>query len=170
LVNGNLQESLSYQLSNLFEKCNTGNKEIEAVDKILRDKPLDNETIRTLVYAVMESVIGDDGSGLCSIKKELLSSRIPILKKYIDAIKERELYAMFALQNLVHKLHHPNKLLHNMIEQLYDGEVISDDGIFDWENNLDVDEQEGKGVAVAGCKQFLEWLRTADEASDPESS
>lgn len=26
LVNGNLQESLSYQLSNLFEKCNTGNK------------------------------------------------------------------------------------------------------------------------------------------------
>lgn len=170
LVNGNFQESLSHELGNLFEKCNTGNKEIEAVDKILRDNPLENETIRTLVYAVMESVIGDDGSGLCSIKKELLSSRIPILKKYIDADKERELYAMFALQSLVHKLHHPNKLLHNMIEQLYDGEVISDDGIFDWENNMDVDEQEGKGVAVAGCKQFLEWLRTADEASDPESS
>jgi translation initiation factor 4G len=168
LVNGNLQESLQRQLTGLLEKCDTGNQEIEAVDKIMRDKPLDNETIRTLVYAVMESVVGEEEGGPCSIKKDLLSERIPILKKYIDAIKERELYAMFALQNVVNKLHHPNKLLHNMIELLYDGEVISDDGIFDWEKNMDVDEQEGKGVAVAGCKQFLEWLRTAEEASEEE--
>jgi len=169
LVNGNLQESLHRQLTNLMEKSDTGNKEIEAVGKIMRDKPLDNETIRTLVYAVMESVVSNEVSGACSVNKDLLAERIPILKKYIDATKERELYAMFALQNLVNKLHHPNKLLHNMIEQLYDSEVISDDGIFDWEKNLDVDEQEGKGVAVAGCKQFLEWLRTADEASEEES-
>jgi len=168
LVNGNLQESLHRQLTNLLEKGETGNKEIEAVDKIMRDKPIDNETIRTLVYAVMESVVSKEGSAACSVNKDLLSERIPILKKYIDATKERELFAMFALQNLVNKLHHPNKLLHNMIEQLYDGEVISDDGIFDWEKNMDVDEQEGKGVAVAGCKQFLEWLRTAEEAEASE--
>jgi hypothetical protein len=70
-------------------------QEIEAVGKIMRDKPLDNETIRTLVYAVMESVVTNEVSGACSVNKDLLAERIPILKKYIDATKVRNIYLVF---------------------------------------------------------------------------
>ena len=76
------------------------------------------------------------------------------------------MYAMYALQNLVNKLEHPHKLLHNILEILYDNEVISDEGIFEWEGSKDVEEQEGKGVAVAGCNQFLEWLHSAEEEDE----
>ena len=70
-------------------------QEIEAVGKIMRDKPLDNETIRTLVYSVMESVVTNEVSGACSVNKDLLAERIPILKKYIDATKVRNIYLVF---------------------------------------------------------------------------
>ena len=103
----------------------------------------------------------------------LIRKRLQYLQLNITSatslLQEKELYAMFALQSLVHKLEHPKKLLHNILEILYDHEVLSDDGIFDWEKSENVDEQEGKGVAVAGCKQFLEWLRNADEEEDDDS-
>eukprot|EP00088_Acartia_fossae_P040683 TRINITY_DN423_c0_g1_i4.p1 TRINITY_DN423_c0_g1~~TRINITY_DN423_c0_g1_i4.p1 ORF type:complete len:1453 (-),score=413.83 TRINITY_DN423_c0_g1_i4:690-5048(-) len=169
LVNGNLQESLHRQLVNLLEKQEDINEEFQAVDRIMRDKPKNTETIRTLVYTVMESVVLGLPGQTVHLEPSLLVKRVPILKKYIDANKEKELYAMFALQSLVHKLEHPKKLLHNILEILYDNEVLSDDGIFDWEKSENVDEQEGKGVAVAGCKQFLEWLRNADEEEDDDS-
>jgi len=165
-VNGNLQETLARQFTNLLEKRLTGNPELDAVGKILCDKRLDNETVRTLVYSVTESVVEGAQGETCTLNKELLMERLPILKKYIDADKERELYAMYALQNLVNKLEHPHKLLHNILEILYDNEVISDEGIFEWEGSKDVEEQEGKGVAVAGCNQFLEWLHSAEEEDE----
>jgi len=165
-VNGNLQETLARQLTNLLEKRLTGNPELDAVGRILCDKKLDNETVRTLVYTVIESVVEGAQGETCTLNKELLMERLPILKKYIDADKERELYAMYALQNLVNKLEHPHKLLHNILEILYDNEVISDEGIFEWEGSKDVEEQEGKGVAVAGCNQFLEWLHSAEEEDE----
>ena len=73
---------------------------------------------------------------------------------------------MYAIQSLVHKLEHPNKLLHNILEVLYDKDCISEDALLDWEKSDDVEEQEGKGVALKSCTQFFDWLRTAEEEED----
>jgi len=64
------------------------------------------------------------------------------------------------------RLEHPNKLLHTMFEKLYDDEIISEDAFFLWEKNDDPSEQEGKGVALKSCTQFLTWLREAENEED----
>lgn len=168
LVNGSLQDDLARKLDEVFTKQVTGNDELSRIDGILCDKPMESKTVRTLVTAVIESVVNGIGgpSVSCVLNKDLLNTRVPILKKYLDANKDRELYALYAIQSLVNKLEHPNKLLHHILEVLYDKDCISEDALFDWEKSEDAEEQEGKGVALKSCTQFFDWLRTAEEDDD----
>ena len=72
-----------------------------------------------------------------------------------------------------------------MFEKLYDDEIISEDAFFLWEKNDDPSEQvgplynlikspnsnyfyyqEGKGVALKSCTQFLTWLREAENEDE----
>lgn len=78
-------------------------------------------------------------------------------------VQDRELFGLYAIQSLVNRLEHPNKLLHNILETLYDQDCISEDALLDWERSEDPEEQEGKGVALKSCTQFFDWLRTAEE-------
>ena len=57
----------------------------------MRDKPKNTETIRTLVYTVMESVVLGLPGQTVNLEPTLLVKRVPILKKYIDANKVRYL-------------------------------------------------------------------------------
>jgi len=70
------------------------------------------------------------------------------------------------LQHLMHRLEHPNKLLHSIFEKMYDEDIISEEGLMAWERNEDPAEQEGKGVALKSTTQFFIWLKEADEDSD----
>lgn len=168
LVNGSLQEDLYKKLANVFSMQQAGNDEMSSVDEILCDKVMDKETVRTVVTAVIESAIDGIGgpSVNCTLNVDTLKGRIPILKKYLDANKDKEVYSLYAIQNLVNRLEHPNKLLHSILELLYDNECISEEGLFDWEKSDDPEEQEGKGVALKSCNQLFQWLRTAEEEDD----
>merc|ERR1712002_259609 len=170
LVNGNLQEGLHRKISAVFAQKQTANDELSKIDEILSDIVMDNVTVRTVVTAVIESAVKGIGgpSVHCTLDEKILTDRISVLKKYIDANKDRELSALYAIQQLVNKLEHPNKLLHNILEHLYDKECISEEGLFEWEKSDDPEEQEGKGVALKSCNQFFNWLRTADEEEDDQ--
>ena len=89
LVNGNLQEDLSRKLSTLLSRQQPGNDELSNVDRILCNQTMDKETVRTLVTAVIESAVeGLGGPGVsCTLDKDTLQARLPILKKYLDANK-----------------------------------------------------------------------------------
>merc|ERR1719383_1293140 len=91
MVNGNFQEDLSKKLSSLFSRKMTGNDEMSSVDALLCDKVIDRETVKTVVTAVIESVVDGIGgpSVHCSLNEETMRGRVPILKKYIDADKDR---------------------------------------------------------------------------------
>jgi len=170
LVNGTLQEDLHKKISAVFSKQQTANDELSKIDEILSDKVIDNVTVRTLVTAVIESAVKGIGgpSVYCTLDSKILTDRISVLKKYIDAKKDREISALYAIQHLVNRLEHPNKLLHNILEEMYDKECISEEGLFDWEKSDNPEEQEGKGVALKSCNQFFNWLRTADEEDDDQ--
>jgi len=171
LVNGSLQEDLYRKISAVFSQQQTANDELSNIDEILSDIVMDNVTVRTVVTAVIESAVRGIGgpSVHCTLDNKILTDRICVLKKYIDAKKDRELSALYAIQHLVNTLEHPNKLLHNILEELYDKECISEEGLFDWEKSDDPEEQEGKGVALKSCNQFFQWLRTADEEDDDQA-
>jgi hypothetical protein len=96
-----------------------------------------------------------------------------VLKKYLDDVEEREkinkeLEALFGLQALVSQLEHPNKLLHNVFDVVYDCDLISEDAFLEWEENNDPEEQDGKGVALKSCTQFFHWLKTAEPEDDED--
>jgi translation initiation factor 4G len=132
-----------------------------------------NQFIRTLTTEVAEStIIGierADQPNSRTLDQETMQRRAVILKKYLDAKVDRETQALFALQALVHRLEHPNKLLSNLFQCLYDGDVISQEGFENWEKfgdplgNL---EQQGRGVAIAGTRQFFTWMREPESDED----
>merc|ERR1719350_2506640 len=76
------------------------------------------EMIRVLTTAVAESVIDGIGgpTAHCQLNEEKLNQRSQILKLYVDASSRLELQVLLALQHLMHRLEHPNKLLHSIFE------------------------------------------------------
>ena len=38
----------------------------------------------------------------------------------------------------------------------------------EWEENSDPEEQDGKGVALKSCTQFIHWLKTAEPEDEDE--
>ena len=42
------------------------------------------------------------------------------------------------------------------------------DAFLAWEESSDPEEQEGKGVALKSCTQFIQWLKEAEVEEDEE--
>jgi len=161
-------QRLSMEIARILGSKKSSNDLIEWIDTHCSDRLEQSTFIRDLTTAVLESCIDDIGgpTSQCKLNSGLLKERGPILKRYIDGKVQLEGQALVAMQYLMHKLEHPNKLLHTMFEELYDDEIISEDAFFLWEKNEDPSEQEGKGVALKSCTQFLTWLREAENEED----
>lgn len=114
------------------------------------ERETSKEFIRTLTKAVIEHCIDK--------KTKLNVTEIQkwhqILQKYIDSKVERELEAMYAIQRLVVELEHPQNLLHSILEQLYNLDVIME-GFGLWKDSQDPLEAAGKGVCLKGITQFM---------------
>lgn len=146
---------------------------------LIRDQvedPTATTFIRLLVNQVLEACIDTKDSAVSLNVSRLKSLGVPVLKRYLDAekdldaAKEREVAALYSMQALVNRLEHPNKLLHSIFDALYDCDVISEDAFLEWEVSDLPGEQEGKGVALKSCTQFIQWLKTAEPEDDPEQS
>jgi len=167
---GQLADDLKRLLKN--SKPADNNEIIQSIDQYLANTAKsstgepDNEFIRILTTAVAESTIAGIGNheqpNNRTLETDAMQHRAVILKRYLDAKVERETQALFALQALVHKLEHPNKLLHQIFECLYQADVITYEGFEQWEQSKDPAEQEGKGVAIKSTTQFFTWLREVD--------
>ena len=92
------------------------------------------------------------------------------------------------LKLVFYRLEHPNKLLHSIFEILYEDDIIGDEAFLSWETNSDPSKQvckhyldypgpilltvfsfqEGKGVALKSCTQFLIFIKEAEADSDNE--
>jgi len=130
--------------------------------------PRESTVIRTLVSRVTLHCIDGINTNCVLNEMKLREFGVPVLKKYLDAVKSCELVALYSLQSLVNSLEHPNKLLHSIFDVLYDCDVISEDAFIEWEESTEPGEQEGKGVALKSCTQFFHWLKTAEPEDDEE--
>merc|ERR1719204_1769676 len=124
------------------------------------------EFIRTLTTAVCSSSIFRNSAQLCECRTDLLIKRKTILLKYIDRSKELELESLYALQQLVEELEHPRALPRTIFNELYQGDVISEETFYEWEASKE--SPVGKGSALSSVKDFLVWLRKADEESNED--
>jgi len=150
-------------------------KDVNSIFNFVDNKypTLTKPIVRGLTQKVMMACI--DGQEGCYVLngERLRNFGVIVLKKYTDGVDERdriskELDALFSFQSLVSKLEHPNKLLHNVFDVVYDCDLISEDAFLEWEENTDPEEQDGKGVALKSCTQFFQWLKTAEPEDDEE--
>jgi len=126
--------------------------------------------IRSLTTVVVESCVNGIGGpqNQCNLDENKFKERSKILKRYLDCDGTLEVQALLALQYLMHRLEHPNKLLHNIFEKLYDDGVISDESFINWEKNNNPKESEGKGVALKSCFQFMIYIKEAESEGEDE--
>jgi len=166
----NTTKTLQNEMLDILTRANETNKNDDLIsfiegrmDATERKKA---DFIRTLTFAVCSSAIVRNSSQLCECRTELLKKRKTILLKYIDRSKELELESLYALQQLVEELEHPRLLLRTIFNELYQGDVISEETFFEWEASKE--SPVGKGSALSSVKDFLIWLRKADEESNED--
>jgi translation initiation factor 4G len=150
---------------------NTNDELMSLVDRNVRPEERKSDTfIQTLTTAVCFTSVSRDASNAnnCECRKDVVRSRARILLKYIDNNKKLELQALFALQQLLEELKHPRGVLNTLFEELYQADIISDDTFFEWEQTKQCPV--GKGPALSSAKNFLSWLRKAEEESNDEES
>jgi len=122
--------------------------------------------IRALTVAVCSSTIARNPQNVCECRTDLLKKRKNILLKYIDRKKELELESVYALQELAEQLEHPIGLLDKLFMELYEGDVITEETFLQWESSRV--QPVGKGSALSSVKDFLIWLKKAEEESAEE--
>merc|ERR1719270_836146 len=166
-VGGELSDdSIGREIRKVLEANRKSNDTLfDWVEKHCSSKLSSPSFIRVLTTVVIESVIDGLGGPTndCKLNEEQLKLRNPVLKKFLDGNPKLEMQALLAMQYLMHKLEHPNKLLHSIFEKVYDDDVVSEEAFMAWSKNDDPHEQEGKGVALKSCTQFFTWLQEAEE-------
>jgi len=169
-VGGDLSDdSLGREIRKVLESNRKSNDTLfDWIEKHCSAKLSSLPFIRVLTTKVIESVIDGLGGPTndCKLNEEQLKLRNPVLKKFLDGNPKLEMQALLAMQYLMHKLEHPNKLLHSIFEKVYDDDVVSEEAFMAWSKNDDPHEQEGKGVALKSCTQFFTWLQEAEEEDD----
>jgi len=107
--------------------------------------------------------LSDDMRGQLTLNETEFTNRCSVLKRYVDANIDREKQVLYALQHLMHQMEHPNRLLFNIFNCLYNNDVISEEGFDAWLACSDPAEQEGKGVASKSTHHFFTWMRENDD-------
>ena len=84
--------------------------------------------------AVLEACL-DGQKNLVTLDPVKLTRMAAVMKPYLDS-QDREVQALYSLQALVHRLEHPNKLLHSIFDVLYEVELISEVHLLYFHKNL----------------------------------
>lgn len=164
-----IQENM-LKILNDSQKNENSNENSELITYIEEHVSAENRKTASFIQVLTKTICSSSliRGNQCECNKELLRRRKNILLKYIDRSKELELQALFALQQLVYELKQPRGLLHTLFNELYEGDIITEDAFFTWEKTKDFPL--GKGPALSSVKDFLSWLKKADEESNDEES
>ena len=108
-------------------------KDVNSIFEFVDQKypTLSKSTLRRLTQKVMMACVDGEVGRYVLNGDRLRNFGVIVLKKYLDDVDEREkinkeLEALFGLQALVSQLEHPNKLLHNVFDVVYDCDLVSE--------------------------------------------
>nr|XP_042911103.1 uncharacterized protein LOC107441322 isoform X2 [Parasteatoda tepidariorum] len=150
-------DEIKKNLLDLLQKTDESEKILDWIDANVSECT-EPKFIRALVSAVHENAIKDTTSG-CELDAAKLKKRISILNRYIDHNENLELQALYAIQSLMNQLNQPKGILRQIFDILYDDYVITEESFLNWEQSIDINEVEGKGVALHSVKSFLARLK-----------
>ncbi|KAM9856845.1 eukaryotic translation initiation factor 4 gamma 1-like isoform 1-T1 [Aulostomus maculatus] len=92
---------------------------------------------------------------------EQLKGRVALLRKYLSD-GEKQLQAVYALQELMEEMHHPKMLLLTIFDVLFVEDVIKHRVFLRWEARKDADQRDSKAEALRSVRLFFSWLDKED--------
>uniref|UniRef100_T2MEM1 Eukaryotic translation initiation factor 4 gamma 1 n=1 Tax=Hydra vulgaris TaxID=6087 RepID=T2MEM1_HYDVU len=156
-------------LLRILQEKGDNNKITSYIDSECSNCKSDPYFIKDLTSMICNSTLKvEDTANTCSCNKDELEKRKNILLKYIDGNKNLELFALYGIQQLVTTLHHPIGLAIAFFQDFYNHDIISEETFFTWKSSKELPD--GKGKIISSVKDFLSWLRKAEEESNEEDS
>jgi len=99
-----------------------------------------------MTESVLEQCIDKTIDGSYQVNdKKLEDLAAPVLCQFLDLKAEREIHSLYAIQRLINRLQHPNKMFSTILSCLFDNFAMSKTAILKWRDDNNPAEQEGKG-------------------------
>jgi len=99
------------------------------------------------------------------IQEGIANQRTTVLNEIIDHKPENEIQAVYAIQNFVTKLEHPQKMARLLFDIFYDKDCVTEAAFLEWRKNPEAD---GHAVVVMSTNDFFTWLAESDTEENEE--
>ena len=117
--------------------------------------------IRNIALSFLEACLLVKGDGII-IQEKILRQRAKVLEEIINEDVEKEVQVIYAVQNIVHQLEHPQSKIDFIEEKkgkksfssaeidalffdlLYDVDCLSEDSLYKWRDHPDPTENDGE--------------------------
>lgn len=124
------------------------------------------------------------------IQEDIAKKRMKVLTTIIGDKSENQIEAVYAIQNFVHKLEHPQskrkklpkyfsfnsmvclifllEMAQLLFDMFYDEECVAEEVFFEWRNLPDPLKNEGHSVVEMSTQEFFKWLQQGEEEEGEE--
>ncbi|CAH0402002.1 unnamed protein product [Chilo suppressalis] len=117
--------------------------------------------MRALSQAICEhALFGAEGRDIPRFNQERMNKYAGLINEFGETKQAREAHCLFGIQQLIHRLEHPQGLTLDIFQYLHEQYIITVEGFIAWEES-DL-EPEGKGVMMKALTSFFTNIREAD--------
>ncbi|CAK1554992.1 unnamed protein product [Leptosia nina] len=117
--------------------------------------------LRCLTQAICEhALFGPERSPAAHFNHDRMNKYSPLIGDYAESQAPREASCLFGIQQLIHRLEHPQGLTLEIFQYLHEQYIISVEGFIAWETSEK--EPEGKAVMLKALTSFFTNIREAD--------
>lgn len=117
--------------------------------------------MRTLIQAICENALfGPEGRDVPHFNQDRMNKYASLINDFSETKQSREASCLFGIQQLIHRLEHPQGLTLEIFQYLHEQYIISLDGFLEWE--VSDKEPEGKGVMMKALTSFFTNIKEAD--------
>ncbi|XP_046976909.1 eukaryotic translation initiation factor 4 gamma 3-like isoform X5 [Vanessa cardui] len=121
----------------------------------------ENWFMRALTQAVCEyALYGTEGRDVPHFSHERMNKYASLISEFGDSREQREASCLFGIQQLIHRLEHPQGLTLEIFQYLHEQYIISVEGFIAWE--VSEKEPEGKAVMLKALTSFFTNIKEAD--------
>ncbi|CAH0716172.1 unnamed protein product, partial [Brenthis ino] len=117
--------------------------------------------MRALIQAICEHALyGNEGRDVPHFSHERMNKFASLINDFGETREEREASCLFGIQQLIHRLEHPQGLTLEIFQYLHEQYIISVEGFIAWE--ISEKEPEGKAVMLKALTSFFTNIKEAD--------
>ncbi|XP_059053450.1 eukaryotic translation initiation factor 4 gamma 3-like, partial [Achroia grisella] len=119
--------------------------------------------MRSLIQAICEhALFGPEGRDIPHFNQERMNKYAGLINEFGESKNAREASCLVGIQQLIHRLEHPQGLTLQIFQYLHEQYIITVEGFVAWEESEL--EPEGKGVMMKALTSFFTNIKEADEA------